>query len=157
LRKAQENFESKRREVRALKEALDQLQKDVARRERAAAAPASVNGDSEERLREIRQKVRNLEASLKQKHEETNALQRQLEDAQAKVETLHERVQLAAVASTHEAESDIEDDLLLPQDAEGSHPVRLIKFPRAFHERLNESPHHVARGAMVNAGTFGGR
>ena len=38
LRKAQENFESKRREVRALKEALDQLQKDVARRERAAAA-----------------------------------------------------------------------------------------------------------------------
>src|SRR5215471_3876208 len=131
LSKAQENFESKRREVRALKETLDQLQKDVARRERTAAAEAaasaSVNGDSEERLREIRQKVRNLEASLKEKHEETNALQRQLEDAQAKVETLHERVQLA-VATAHEAESDVEDDLLLPQDAEGSHPVRLIEF-----------------------------
>src|SRR5215470_2835458 len=160
LLKAQENFESKRREVRALKEALDQLQKDVARRERAAAAEAaasaSVNGDSEERLREIRQKVRNLEASLKEKHEETNALQRQLEDTQAKVKTLHERVQLAAVASAHEVESDIEDDLLLPQDAEGSHPVRLIEFPRAFHERLGEFPHHVARGAMVMLGRLAG-
>jgi hypothetical protein len=159
LRKAQENFESKRREVRALKEALDQLQKDVARRERAAAAEAAASAsvrDSEERLREIRQKVRNLEASLKEKHEETNALERQLEDAQAKVETLHERVQLAAVAIAHDAESDIEDDLLLPQDAEGSHPVRLIEFPRAFHDRLSEFPYHVARGAMVMLGRLAG-
>jgi len=160
LRKAEENFESKRREVRALKETLDQLQKDVARRERAAAAEAtataSINGDSEERLRDIRQKVRNLEVNLKEKHEETNALQRQLEDAQAKVETLRERVQLATVASSHDTESEIEDDLLLPQEAEGSHPVRLIEFPRAFHDRLNEFPHHVARGAMVMLGRLAG-
>src|SRR5215471_7376521 len=75
-------------------------------------------------------------------------------DAQAKVETLRERVQLTAVARARDAESDIEDDLPLPQDAEGSHPVRLIAFPRAFHDRLSEFPHHVARGAMVTLGVW---
>ncbi len=42
------------------------------------------------------------------------------------------------------------------QDAEGNHPLRLIEFPRNFHERLNEFPHHVARAAMVMLGRLAG-
>ena len=55
-----------------------------------------------------------------------------------------------------DADSDHEDDLLLPQDAEGNHPVRLIEFPRSFHDRLSEFPHHVARGTMVMLGRLAG-
>src|SRR5581483_793607 len=110
-----------RREVRALRESIDQLQKDMSRRERAAAAEAAASMPSsfenEQRLREIRQKVKNLEVSLKEKNDETNILQRQLEEAQANVEALRERAQ-AASSAAQEAESDHEDDLLLPQEAE---------------------------------------
>ncbi|HLH32694.1 MAG TPA: SEC-C metal-binding domain-containing protein, partial [Terriglobia bacterium] len=158
LHEAEEKFEAKRREVRALRESIDQLQKDMSRRERAAAAEAAESMPSsfenEQRLREIRQKVKNLEVSLKEKNEETNILQKQLEEAQANVETL--RAQASSAAAGQEDEADREEDLLLPQDAEGSHPVRLIEFPRGFHDRLAEFPHHVARGAMVMLGRLAG-
>lgn len=112
--------------------------------------------EDDERLRDMRQKVKTLEASLKDRHDERNTLQRQLEAAQEKVETLRERVQHGVAASSNGAEPDLEDDLLLPPDAEGSHPVRLIEFPKGFHDRLNDFPHHVARGAMVMLGRLAG-
>ena len=114
------------------------------------------NGQSDERLREVRQKMKTLEAALKERYEERNALQRQLEDAQAKVESLRERAHLATAAGSQDVETDHEDDLLLPQDAETSHPVRLIEFPKGFQDRLSEFPHHVARGAMVMLGRLAG-
>jgi hypothetical protein len=159
LREAEEKFEAKRREVRTLKETLDQLQKELARRERTAATefPAAIPAvpESEERLRELRQKVKNLEADLKERHEQRNVLQRRVETLQQKVEALHEeRTQLAAAANDREA--DEEEDLLLEQSAEDNHPLRLIEFPRNFHERLNEFPHHVARAAMVILGRLAG-
>ena len=157
LREAEEKFEAKRREVRALKESLDQIQKELARRERSSAldSPASVPGapESEERLRELRQKVKYLEADLNEKHDERNALERRLEEMQAKVDA-HERARLATPVNG--GDPDHEEDLLLPQDAEGNHPLRLIEFPRNFHERLSEFPHHVARGAMVMLGRLAG-
>src|SRR5690242_20563581 len=62
----------------------------------------------------------------------------------------------AQLTSANDREADEEDDLLLPQTAEENHPVRLIEFPRNFHERLSEFPHHVARGAMVMLGRLAG-
>ena len=61
-------------------------------------------------------------------------------------------------------EADTEEDLLLPEESESQHPLRLIEFPRNFHERLKEFPRHVARGALVilgrlaagDAAAFGG-
>lgn len=160
LKAAEERFEAKRREVRELRETLDQLEKDVARRERAAAAEAAAaaqaGGNGEERLREMRQKMKKLEADLKEKHDERNALHRQLENAQAKVEELRERAQNTTAAQTEDEEAAREDDLLLPQEAEGNQLVRLIEFPRGFNERLGEFPHHVARGAMVMLGRLAG-
>jgi len=99
--------------------------------------------------------VKHLEADLKERQEQRNALQRRLEVVQAKVEALHEeRTQLASAANDREA--DEEEDLLLPQGAEENHPLRLIEFPRNFQERLSEFPHHVARGAMVMLGRLAG-
>jgi len=159
LRETEENFEGKRREVRALKESLDQVQKDLEReRSSSADSAASVpnSGENEERLRALRQKVKYLETSITEKNEERNALQRNLEEEQAKVEALQKRVQLATTGNDGEADPDHENDLLLSQDAEANHPLRLIEFPRNFHERLNDFPHHVARAAMVMLGRLAG-
>lgn len=49
-----------------------------------------------------------------------------------------------------------EDELLLPQEAETHHPFRRIEFPRNFPERLNDFPHHIARGAMSILGRLAG-
>jgi hypothetical protein len=159
LRETEEKFEVKRREVRALKESLDQVQKDLARErssfpESAASLPNSA--ENEERLRALRQKVKYLETSITEKNEERNALQQNLEEEQAKVEALQKRVQLATTGNDAEADPDHENDLLLSQDAEANHPLRLIEFPRNFHDRLNDFPHHVARAAMVMLGRLAG-
>src|SRR5439155_4473107 len=49
-------------------------------------------------------------------------------------------------------EADTEEELMLPEESESQHPLRLIEFPRNFHERLKEFPRHVARGALVILG-----
>jgi hypothetical protein len=156
LHEAEEKFEAKRREVRALKESVEQLQKELARRDKpsAAGSPQSVplNGESEQRLRDLREKVKYLETNLKETHSERNELQRRLEKMQTTVEAFRAPVS----SGNNDADVDHEDDLLLPQDAEGNHPLRLIEFPRNFQDRLNEFPHHVARGAMVMLGRLAG-
>src|SRR5262249_28542975 len=49
-------------------------------------------------------------------------------------------------------EADTEEELMLPEEAETQHPLRLIEFPRNFQERLKEFPRHVARGALTILG-----
>ena len=159
LREAEQKFEIKRREVRALKESLDQLEKELARRERAvpdtsASPPRTPENDPA--VRELRQKVKFLESTLKESHTERNTMERRLEEMQTKVDAFNQRAQLAPAGNGSEADADHEEELLIPQDAEGQHPLRLIEFPRSFHERLSEFPHHVARAAMVMLGRLAG-
>jgi hypothetical protein len=156
LREAEEKFEAKRREVRTLKESLDQAEKEVARQERSRPAGplASPSGgpENEEALRGLRQKVKYLEASIKEKNDERNTLEREVGALQTKVDGLEKRAQLTTPAPENATGTDYEDDLLSSQEAEANHPLRLIEFPRNFHERLNDFPHHVARAAMVMLG-----
>ena len=159
LREAEQKFEIKRREVRALKESLDQLEKELARRERAvpdtsASPPRTPENDPA--VHELRQKVKFLESTLKESHTERNTMERRLEEMQTKVDAFNQRAQLAPAGNGSEADADHEEELLIPQDAEGQHPLRLIEFPRNFHERLSEFPHHVARAAMVMLGRLAG-
>jgi hypothetical protein len=156
LREAEEKFEAKRREVRELKESLERTQKDLARRERdrppELPAPA-LTRDDDPAMRQLRETMKRLESALKERHNERNALQRQLEIVQTRYDSLAERSRLE---SAGDPEADDEDSLLLPQEDEGNHPLRLIEFPRNFLERLNEFPHHVARGAMTVLGRMAG-
>jgi predicted nuclease with TOPRIM domain len=93
LREAQTLFESKRREVRELREALERNRKELARRENAPApkstAPQSSN-DTDPELRKLRDKMKNLESDLKQRHNERNELERRLERMQTRVDSLVE-------------------------------------------------------------------
>jgi hypothetical protein len=160
LRESEEKFEAKRREVRGLKESLDNAAKELARRERSisseTASSLSEAAQHEETVRALRQKVKYLETSIKEKNDERSVLQEEMEEIEAKFEALQERTQLATARPESENETEHEDDLLLSQDAEANHPLRLIEFPRNFQERLNDFPHHVARAAMVMLGRLAG-
>ena len=149
LREAEEKFEAKRHEVRELKESLDRIQKDLARREKEPVAdfPAPPStGENDPAMRQLRDNVKRLESDLKERHNERNALQRRLETIQTRFDSLAERPRPESAGGS---EAGDEESLLLPQDAEENHPLRLIEFPRNFLVRLNEFPHHVARGAMA--------
>jgi len=160
LSEAEEKFEAKRRAVRDLRESLDQLQKELARREREPApdssAAVSPSPENDPVIRQLRDKVKHLESDLKERHNERNALQQQLERIQSRVDSLSERPPSGRSDSAADAEADREEDLLLPQEAEENHPIRLIEFPQKFLERLNEFPHHIARGAMGALGRLSG-
>jgi hypothetical protein len=159
LREAQEKFEAKRREVRALKESIDQLQKELARRERTSARASVVpipTADTDERVRELRQEIENLETTLKERHDERNQLRRRLEKTEKRMEALREHARLATAKAANDKHEDNEEDLLLPQESEENHPLRIIEFPRNFPERLNEFPRYVARATMSMLGRLGG-
>ena len=154
LQEAEAKFEAKRREVRALRESLEQLQKDLARRESAPppepSAPHAGTAPNEQIIREFRSKVKQLESDLKERHNERNELERRLGRMQARADTLAGHEQAGASSSSDGA--DREEELMLPEETESQHPLRLIEFPRNFQERLKEFPRHVARGALVILG-----
>ena len=160
LREAEAKYEAKRREVRELREALEQREKELARREAAPApqspAPQPLD-DTDPEIRQLREKVRNLKSDLNQRHTERNELQHRLERMQTRVDSLLELSHNPQRAET-QADDDAarEDELLLPQEAETHHPFRRIEFPRNFPERLNDFPHHIARGAMSILGRLAG-
>src|SRR5205085_8944182 len=135
LQEAEAKFEAKRREVRALRESLEQLQKDLDRRESAPppepSAPHAGTPPNEPIIRELRSKVKQLESDLKERHNERNELERRLERMQLRADTLagHEQA-----GRSRSQEADTEEELMLPEEAESQHPLRLIEFPRNFHD-----------------------
>jgi hypothetical protein len=155
LRKARQNLDAKAREVQQLKESLAQMQKEISRREQkhaVAPQPAKVsapNPDGEVPLKELLRKVEELKSALNERHHERNDLRRELQKAHTDMEALRQN---SPAVAADKAEADQEAELLLPQDAPEVHPVRLIEFPKGFHQALSVFPRHVARAAMIMIG-----
>jgi hypothetical protein len=148
LRAARQTLDSKAQEVRELKEKLDLQEQEIARHEqqRATAADAA---PQEIKLKAMRRKVEELKSALNERHHERNNLRRELQKAHTDLETLRQN---SPAAAAEKAEADQEAELLLPQDAVEVHPVRLIEFPKGFHQALGVFPRHVARAAMIMIG-----
>jgi len=155
LRKARQNLDAKAQEVQQLKESLAHMQKEIARRERKqllAPPPAKTATPvvaDELPLKELRRKVDELKSALNERHHERNDLRRELQKAHTDLEALRQK---PTPAASDEEEQDREDELLLPQDVPEVHPVRLIEFPKGFHQALAVFPRHVARAAMIMIG-----
>ena len=156
LRKSRRLLEVKAQEVRDLKDSLERLQKEIVRREQPRALPLPVAPAvkpppaDDPALKELRRKVDGFKSALKERHHERNDLRRDLQQALTRLETLQQNA--AAVAPDVAETPDREDESLLPQDAVEVHPVRLIEFPKGFHQALAAFPRHVARAAMVMMG-----
>ncbi len=164
LREVQQRLNDKLMETRRYRENVDRLERELARREQLALqqqpseeqeepsaglanAPAAAADDAA--LKELRHKVDELKSALKERHNERNALRRELQEAHEALDTLRQKP--AAAPAAHE-EADHEEDLLLPQEADGNQPVRTIEFPKDFREKLASLPKSVARGTMTMLG-----
>jgi hypothetical protein len=156
LRAARQKLDAKAQEVRELKDSLDRLQGEIARREHKPAPPAPTlptvrtSPVDEPALKEMRRKVDELKSALKERHHERNDLRRELQKAHADLETLRQHA--APAAPDEAAPPDREEELLLPPDAPEVHPVRLIEFPKGFQQALAVFPRHVARAAIIMTG-----
>ncbi len=157
LRKAQRNLEKKAEEVRALKESLAQVQRDLElkeRKEKRAAAESAAQPTAEEKKEaaDLRTRVDELKSTLKATHIERNEFRRDLEQAQSELEQLR-----AAQPKSGEPEgAGDEESLLLPPEPAISQPVRLLEFPKKFEEVLHAVPKHIARNTMVTLGQIAG-
>ncbi len=154
LRQAQSSLAVKAQEVRELKDTLERMQKEIARREKKSVAPAPASPRpapvDDATLKEMRRKVEELKSALKERHHERNELRRELQKTQASLEEIQNKS--APVTHDENAGHDTEDSLLLPADAPESQPIRLIEFPKHFSQTLSPFPRHVARAAMIMIG-----
>lgn len=158
LREAQQRLDAKAKEVVLLKEGLDRLHQEVQQREKApapattVAAPVPVPVD-EPLLRELRRKMEEFKSTINEGHNERNELRRELHKAHADSEVLrHKSPALVPKAGEARDGDEDEDDLFLPGETFIHQPVRLIEFPKHFHERLTSIPKAVARGTLTLLG-----
>ena len=156
LREAQSRLNEKIDEVNRYKQSVAQLQTEVARREQLLAArpktetaPAHAPVD-DTALKELREKVEGLKSALKERHNERNALRRELQIAHTHLESFQHPA--APLATTEPEPLDEEETWLLPQDAPETQPVRLVEFPKGFQSVLEKLPRHVARATVIMAG-----
>jgi hypothetical protein len=157
LREAQARLRAKMQEVQQYRESVDRLERELARRAKTPethAAPVVQPEDAA--VREMREKVNALKELLKERHNERNQLRRELQKTQADLESLRQKNAEPAIRGDGRAEKDDEEDLLLPQDADGNQPLRLVEFPRNFQQTLGGLPRHVARGALAMLGRLAG-
>ncbi len=156
LGRARQKLNAKAEEVKQLKDALEQLQREITRQEQKRAhvpqpAHTPVSKVTEDpALKEMRRKVDELKSALNERHHERNDLRRELQKAHTDLETLKQNG--APVVANETDAPDHEVELLLPQAAPEVHPVRLIEFPKSFQHTLAGFPRHVARAAMIMTG-----
>ena len=162
LREAQRKLGEKVREVGKLKESLEQIQRELEKREQTAQVPVSVPmpavpvsspapAAEDSTLKELRGKVEALKSALKERHGERNDLRRELQKAHTDLEELRQKAAPAApVRNGHD--TDHEEDWLLPQEAPETQPLRVIEFPKHFQESLASLPRSVGRGTLTMLG-----
>ena len=162
LREAQRKLGEKVREVGRLKESLQQMQRELEKREQTAQVSVSVlvpagpvsspaPAGEDPTLKELRGKVEALKSALKERHGERNELRRELQKAHTDLDELRQKsAPSAPIGNGHEA--DQEEDWLLPQESPQTQPVRVIEFPKHFQESLASLPKSVARGTLTMLG-----
>jgi hypothetical protein len=155
LRSARRELERKAGEARRMKDELAQLRREIERREKTDPAPpptaeADAPPPQDARLRELRERLSALKASLKERTEERASLRRALQQSQLDLEKLREQGTAPQTVAAPQAEDDAA--LLLPGDLPGQQPVRTIDLPRKFSDTLRSFSKPVARAAMVAIG-----
>jgi hypothetical protein len=172
LAKARRELQAKVREVRKLQKELDGLSRELDKREsRAEPAPATPrrgpprppqppapaetapqprpSGLPESEGKALRERIESLKTLLKERHNERNLLRRELNAAQAQIESLRQTP--AAPASIPNAE-EAEDRLLNLVELEAKQPLRLPEFPRRFDDLLAGLPSPAARSCLGMTG-----
>jgi len=173
LAQARRELQAKVREVRKLQAELNNLSHELEKRENraqprpapprpsssrrpqpapppvVAAAPPSPPGLPESEARALRERIGSLKTLLKERHNERNVLRRELESAQAQIQSLRQAP--AAPASIPNPE-EAEEHLLDSAELQTKQPLRLPDFPRRFDDLLAGLPSAAARSCLSMSG-----
>lgn len=172
LAQARRELQAKVREVRKLQAELEGLSQELEKRESQAqplpamprhgplhrpqpsppaeaAPPPRPPGLPESEAKAMRERIESLKTLLKERHNERNRLRRELESAQAQIESLRQTP--AAPASIPIAE-EAEDHMLDSVELQAKQPLRLPEFPRRFDDLLAGLPSAAARSCLTMSG-----
>ena len=156
--KAREELEKQSRKIRNLRRELDRLNRKLADQTRPTRSPSPDAAAQQEQrrpetspeeartLEDLRERVALLKSELKQRHAERNQLRRDLVGARKEIEALAQ--EKAAEESADRAAQAAEDELLLAEEPQTTHPVRIPVFPTKFLDRLAGFPLPVKRATL---------
>lgn len=156
LREANDRLQVKSSEMREAKEEMERLRRELRLREkaeqRAAAKDSAPLSDAEREVtRALRQKVETQQGIISEYAQERAQMREAQAAAYSELQEL--RKQQPATANATEATDQQDDEaLLLPAMMESNHPLRLLEYPKKFHETLTALPRHVSRAAQVLLG-----
>lgn len=155
LREARAEHDRKAEEVRRVREELANARRQILlneKRERrvASAALAAEHGpqaDGEE-IERLRAREKELKALLTERRQERLAQRKEIETLRQEVATLRAG-ETSGVTDGTAREAD--DEPGEPVET-GNQPVRLLAFPKKFHEKLASFPRKVGRATMLVLG-----
>lgn len=142
LREAHEKMERLRRELR-LKEKAEHR---AASREAAPPSPAEI-----EAVRHLREKVEAQQQIINGHVQERAQMRQDMAASFAELEEYRKR-QPAPSPVNEIADSHDEESLLEPAQLESKQPLRLLDFPKKFHETLNALPAQASRSTLILLG-----
>ena len=142
-------------ESRKLRASLDRLQADNQRKSQLAAeASARATPDqSRETIEDLRTKVNVMKSMLKELHQERSSMREELLKTKQDLSRAHLSSSTQRIDYQEEVEDELDDAFTEPADFDNEiQPVRLLEFPRRFHDTLDRFPSPVARHAMQQLG-----
>ena len=155
-------IEAKTREMDELKRRLTEAQHALERQDRLrarndptdrgvrgatpseTARPAATNP-------ELRQRLDTLKEELKSRHAERNQLRRELQEARQEIALLQQPTEPTAGEADQPFDA-VEREHVHDDETFHQQPVRLVAFPKGFHQRLTRFPRAVARQTLTLAG-----
>lgn len=156
LRAANDRLQVKAGELREAKETMERLRRELRLKEkaeqRAAAREAAPPSTAEqEAMRRLREKVETQQAIINGHVQDRAQMRQEMAAAFSELETY--RKQNPAPAHANEVtEAQEEESLVQPARLESHQPLRLLVYPKKFHESLTALPPQVGRAAQILLG-----
>lgn len=157
LANAQRQIAAASAESNRLRSQLAETRAQLERQERLAsrnkavlnAAPSTLaSAAADTSVEQLRNRVNELKAALKERHAERNALRRELNEVMAEAAELREKTSLPNNDSKPPLERDYEDEAFSAEEQTPLQPLRLPVFPNRFFQTLETFPENVSRSVM---------
>jgi hypothetical protein len=156
LREANDRLQVKASELREANEKMERLRRELRLKEkeekRAAAKEAAPPTSAElEAMKRLREKVETQQGIINGYVQERAQMRQEMASAFAEAEE-HRKQQPAAAHANEAMDTQEEEALMEPTSLESKQPLRLLDYPKKFHETLTSLPSQVSRAAQILLG-----
>ncbi len=156
LREANDRLQVKSSELREANEKMERLRRELRLKEkeekRAAAKEAAPPTSAElEAMKRLREKVEAQQGIINGYVQERAQMRQEMASAFSELEE-HRKQQPAAAHGNEAMDTQEEEALLELATLESKQPLRLLDYPKKFHETLTSLPSQVSRAAQILLG-----